>query len=144
MNTNLGDLQLDTIPLFVNPYDINIIKSVVERLHVASFVLTCQSNSDGKQQCYTHYIADAEDNPRDMVAGHHFSFSGREVSVMLTHSPRFIFSLPHERPSAFPRHCADSMTAFIVILFVCPAAVCDIQARAKTTLVTPIPITRVR
>ncbi len=42
-------------------------------------------------------------------------------------------------PAALPMQYADSMMAFVVTLFVCPAVVCDTQAKAKTKLVTPMP-----
>jgi hypothetical protein len=42
-------------------------------------------------------------------------------------------------PAALPMQYADNTMAFVVTLFVCPAIVCDTQAKAKTKLVTPIP-----
>ena len=42
-------------------------------------------------------------------------------------------------PAALPMQYADNMMAFVVTFFVCPAVVCDTQAKAKTKLVTPIP-----
>jgi len=33
---------------------------------------------------------------------------------------------------------ADSMMAFVVTLFVCPAVVCDTQLKANTSPVTPV------
>ena len=42
-------------------------------------------------------------------------------------------------PAALPMQYADSMTAFVVTFFVCPAVVCDTQDRDKTKPVVPIP-----
>lgn len=42
-------------------------------------------------------------------------------------------------PAALPMQYADSMMAFVVTLFVCPAVVCDTQDKAKTNPVVPIP-----
>jgi len=42
-------------------------------------------------------------------------------------------------PAALPMQYAINMMAFVVTLFVCPAVVCDTQAKAKTNPVIPIP-----
>src|SRR5258708_12779119 len=42
-------------------------------------------------------------------------------------------------PAALPMQYADSMTAFVVTFFVCPAVVCDTQTRDKTKPVVPTP-----
>jgi hypothetical protein len=40
-------------------------------------------------------------------------------------------------PAALPMQYADSIMAFVVTLFVCPAVVWDTQLRAKTKPVVP-------
>ena len=42
MNTNLGDLDLSTLSVLVNPHHVYIIKRIVWWLRIAPFVLTCQ------------------------------------------------------------------------------------------------------
>jgi hypothetical protein len=41
-DTNLGDLDLNTVSVLVDPHDVYIIKRIVRRLRVAPFVLTFQ------------------------------------------------------------------------------------------------------
>jgi hypothetical protein len=42
MDTNLGDLDLNPVSIFVDPHDVYIIKRIVRRLRVTPSVLTCQ------------------------------------------------------------------------------------------------------
>jgi hypothetical protein len=41
-DTNLGDLDLNTVSLLVEPRDVNIIIRIVPRFRVAPFVFACQ------------------------------------------------------------------------------------------------------
>jgi hypothetical protein len=41
-DTNLGDLDLSTISVFVDLHDVYIIERLVPRLRIAQFVLPCQ------------------------------------------------------------------------------------------------------
>jgi hypothetical protein len=41
-------------------------------------------------------------------------------------------------PAALPMQYADSMMAFDVTFFVCPAVVCDIQVKPNTKLVAVV------
>jgi hypothetical protein len=41
-------------------------------------------------------------------------------------------------PAALPMQYADSMMAFVVTLFVCPAVVCDTQLKDNTRPTTPV------
>ena len=40
-------------------------------------------------------------------------------------------------PAALPMQYADSMMAFVVTLFVCPAVVCDTQVNVNTKPTSP-------
>jgi hypothetical protein len=42
MDTNLGDLDLSTLSVLVDPHHVYIIKRFVWRLRIALFVLSCQ------------------------------------------------------------------------------------------------------
>jgi hypothetical protein len=42
MDTNLGDLDLSTLSVLVDPHHVYVIKGIVQRLRVAPFILTCQ------------------------------------------------------------------------------------------------------
>ena len=43
---------------------------------------------------------------------------------------------PVKGPAALPMQYADSMMAFVVTLFVCPAVVCDTQLNDNTIVTT--------
>ena len=42
MDTNLGNLDLSTLPVLVDHHHVYVIKGIIRRLRVAQFVLTCQ------------------------------------------------------------------------------------------------------
>jgi hypothetical protein len=42
MGTNLGDLDLSTVSILIDPHHVYIIEGSVGRLRIALFVLTCQ------------------------------------------------------------------------------------------------------
>ncbi len=62
-----------------------------------------------------------------MVARYHIS--GRGVSETLTTYRGLYLAFHMNGPAALPIPYADSMMAFVVTLFVCPAVVCDSQLK---------------
>ena len=120
-DTNLGDLDLSTLSVLVYPHRVYIIKQIVRWLRIAPFVLTCQQHSDGKHQGHTRHTTHANYNPWNMVPRYHISSRGGRGCYPIYRGLYLAFHI--NGPAALPMHDAESMMAFVVTLFVCPAVV---------------------
>ena len=85
---------------------------------------------------HTQNFTDPDYNPRNIVARYRISCrNGRRV---ITYRGLYLFCHING-PTALSMQYAVNTMAFVVTFLVCPAVVCDTQAKAKTKLVTPIP-----
>ena len=67
----LGDLLLHHLALGTRDFDVYIIVSVINGLSVSQAVLAGEEPTDGEEECGAGDVADADDEPGDMVTKVH-------------------------------------------------------------------------